>query len=158
MSRIIKAWTAEKLGGDEMPWGNMIIEGKKFLICCGHTGRSPDKKQEYPEASERDDFTAADQAAMVTCPHTMEEQAILCLEKIKASLQAGGTSFENVFWVDTVVTRRSDRLRASRAMRKWMEKECSEFYKIPRPGFLRVAGLDHPDMLIEISMWACIPE
>ena len=108
---------------------------------------------------ERDDFESADQAALTTCPHNIEDQVIIILEKIKASLRQAGTSFDNVFYIDYYLTHRFNWPRAWRTMKKWMDRECPEFFNKPRPAVLAIMdGLDHPDMLIEIRMWACVPE
>ena len=159
MSKITKWFPGPTVGGDVMPWGDVIIEGKKWLICAGLTGRSFGQKQEDPELLERDDFESDDQAALSVCPRDIETQVVLILEKIKASLERAGTSFDNVFCVDYYIVRRLDFPRAWRAMKKWMDNECPEFFDKPRPAVLtNVHGLDHPDMLIEIRMWACVPE
>ena len=158
-SRIAKFFHGPKLGGDVMPWGNAIVEGTKFLVCSGHTGRDPNKKQEYPELLENEDFTTADQAAMNVCPHNVDEQVIIILEKMKKSLERAGTSFENVFYIDYILTRREDWFKVWRTMEKWMNKECPDFFERPRPNVLWIVhGLDHPDMLVEMRIWACIPE
>ncbi|MFC1995703.1 hypothetical protein ACFLVM_02370 [Chloroflexota bacterium] len=160
MSEIVEYFGGtEVCAGDVMPWGNMTVEGTKFLICSGLTGRDPNKKQEYPELLERDDFTTADQAALNVCPHNIEDQVVLILEKYKKLFNEVGTSFDNVFYCDYYTIQRSDFPTAWRAFKKWMDKECPDWFKRPRPGVLTVQhGLDHPDMLIEIKMWATIPE
>ncbi len=159
MSKIVKWFPGPILGGDEMPWGDVITEGTKILHLSGLTGRSFDKKQEFPETLERDDFETADQAAMNVCPHNIEDQTILILEKIKVSLERAGTSFDNVFYVDYYLTERYNWPRAWRTMKKWMDKECPDFFKRPKPNVLLIVrGLGHPDMLIEIKMKACVPD
>ena len=108
---------------------------------------------------ERDDFTSADQAALNVCPHNIEDQVILILEGYKKSFDRAGTSFENVFLCDYYLTERYNWPRAWRTFQKWMNKECPDWFKRPRPGVLSIVhGLDHHDMLIEIKMWACVPE
>ena len=81
-------------------------------------------KQEYPEMLEDDSFTSADEARLVTCPHSIEEQTELILEKIKAALDAHDTGFENVFNTDFFVTDRALWPAALRTMKKWMDREC----------------------------------
>jgi hypothetical protein len=44
-------------------------------------------------------------------------------------------------------------------MKNWMDDECPEYFKTPRPGVLSIVhGLDHPDMLVELKMQATLPE
>ena len=159
MSEIVKFISGPKLGGDEMPWGSIIVEGNRFLFCSGLTGRAFDKKQEYPELIERNDYTVHDQVSLEVCPHNIEDQVILIMEKYKALFKEAGTSFDNVFYVDYYLTDRYNWPTAWRTMKKWMDKECPDFFKRPRPNVLQIVyGLAHPDMLIEIKMLACVPE
>jgi enamine deaminase RidA (YjgF/YER057c/UK114 family) len=167
MSRIVKVLDSEILGGDVMPWGNLILEigGDKILVCAGVTGRGFNMKQEYPEMIEQEDFDTAKQASIVTCPHTIEEQVEIILEKYDKNFKEAGTSFENVFYVDYYFTQRYNFPRAFRAMRKWFAKRYPNlWWYTDKPPYHRITGtlaivqgLDHPDMLIEIKMWAAIP-
>ena len=167
MSRIVKVMESEVLGGDVMPWGNLILEigGDKILVCAGVTGRSPDLKQEYPEMIEQEDFGTARQAALVTCPHTIEEQVEIILEKYDKIFKDAGTSFENVFYVDYYFTQRYNFPGAFRAMRKWFAKRYPDLWWFThKPPYQQITGilaivqgLDHPDMLVEIKMWAAVP-
>jgi enamine deaminase RidA (YjgF/YER057c/UK114 family) len=169
MSRILKVMEdAEVCKGDVMPWGNVIIEvgGDKLLICSGHTGRGLDMKQEYPEMLEQEHFGTAEQAALNTCPHTIEEQVVIILEKIDRVLKWGGTSWENVYYGDYYLTQRYNFPPAFRTMKKWFNEHYPNLWwfndKVPYhhlPCVLTIVqGLDHPDMLIEIKMWATIPD
>jgi enamine deaminase RidA (YjgF/YER057c/UK114 family) len=168
MSRILKVMKdAEVCKGDVMPWGNAIIEvgGDKLLICSGHTGRGLDMKQEYPEMLEQEGFGTSEHAALTTCPHSVEEQTVIALEKIDRVLKWGGTSWENVYYGDYYLTQRYNFPPAFRAMKKWFNKRYPDlwWFNNKRPYhslpcvLTIVQGLDHPDMLIEIKMWATIP-
>ena len=159
MSEVTEWFPTETLDGDIMPWYGCVVQGTKFLVLPGITGRGTDMKQEYPELLEEDDFHSEDQARLVTCPHSVEEQTELILEKIKAALVSHGVGFENVFYCDYFITDRALWPAAWRTMKAWMEKECPEYFATPRPGVLSIVhGLDHPDMLIEIKMQATLPE
>jgi len=169
MSKILQIMEdAEVLKGDVMPWGNVIIEvgGDKLLICSGHTGRGYNMKQEYPEMLEEDHFDTSEQASFNACPHNIEEQTVIALEKIERVLKWAGTSFENVFYTDYYLTQRYNFPRAFRAMKKWFNQKYPGLWwfndKRPyhrMPCVLQIVqGLDHPDMLIEIKMWAVIPD
>ena len=159
MSKITQWFPTETLHGDVMPWYGCVIEGNRWLILPGMTGRGHDLKQEYPEMLEDDSFDSADQARLVACPHSVEEQTELILEKIKAALDANDTGFENVFNTDYFCTDRALWPACFRTMKRWMDKECPEFFERPTPSVLSIVhGLDHPDMLIEIRMWATLPE
>ena len=95
----------------------------------------------------------------LTCPHSIEEQTELILEKIKAALDAHDTGFENVFNTDFFVTDRALWPAAIRTMKKWMDRECPVYFERLGPNVLSyVTGLGHLDMLIEIRMWATLPE
>ena len=159
MSEITEWFPTETLKGDVMPWYGCVIEGSRFLILPGMTGRGYDMKQEYPEMAEDESFTSADQARLVTCPHSIEEQTELILTKIKAALDAYDIGFDRVFNHDSLITDRALWPAAMRTMTKWMDKECPEFFQRPPPNTLSIiTGLDHPDMLIEMRMWATLPE
>ena len=159
MSEITEWFPTETLGGDVMPWYGCVVEGTRFLILPGMTGRGFDMKQEYPEMLEDESFTSADQARLVTCPHSIEEQTELVLTKIKAALDSHGVGFEHVFNCDFFITDRALWPAAMRTMKKWMDPVCPEFFERPPPNTLSIiTGLDHPDMKIEIRMWATLPE
>ena len=159
MSEITEWFPTETLQGDVMPWHGCVIEGNKWLILPGMTGRAADMKQEYPELLEDDDFHSDDQARLVVCPHSIEEQTVLILEKIKAALDSHDVGFENVFYTDYYLTDRALWPACWRTMKEWMDKECPVFFERVGPCVLQIVhGLDHPDMLIEIKMWATLPE
>lgn len=159
MSEITEWFPTEECAGDTMPWYGCVIQGTRFLILPGMTGRGPDMKQEYPELIENDDFHSDDQARLVACPHSIEEQTELILTKIKRQLDAHDTGFENVFNTDYFLTDRALWPAMFRTMKKWMDEECPVFFERPTPSVLSIVhGLDHPDMLIELRMWATLPE
>lgn len=159
MSEITKWFPTEICKGDVMPWFGCVIEGTKWLILPGITGRGPDMKQEYPELLEQEDFDSGDQARLVVCPHSVEEQTEIILERIEKLLEENGTSFANVFNCDYFITDRANWPDCWRTFKKWMDARAPEYFQFPRPGVLSVVhGLDHPDMLVEIRMWATIPE
>jgi enamine deaminase RidA (YjgF/YER057c/UK114 family) len=159
MSEVTEWFPTETLHGDVMPWYGCVIEGNRWLILPGMTGRSPDVKQEYPEILEDEGFTPADEARLVTCPHSIEEQTELILEKIKAALDAHDTGFENVFNTDFFLTDRALWPAALKTMKRWMDPVCPAYFERPGPNVLSfVNGLGHRDMLIEIRMWATLPE
>jgi enamine deaminase RidA (YjgF/YER057c/UK114 family) len=159
MSEIKEWFPTEVLHGDVMPWYGCVVQGKRFLILPGLTGRGPDMKQEYPELLEQENFDSGDQALLVACPHSVEEQTVLILEKQKKVLEENGTNFDNVFRCDYFVIDRAVWPDAFRTMKKWFEREWPEWLEHQRPSVLSIVhGLDHPDMLIEIRMWATLPE
>lgn len=161
MSEIVE-WLSppEVCAGDPMPWGALIIEGDRFLITAGLTGRDPDKPQEYPAMLEDDSFESIDQASLNVAPHGIEEQTRLVLEKNERVLEEANTSFENVFYSAFYVTERHNWPTAFRTVRDFMrDNGYDDYLDKPRPNVMSVVdGLDHPDMLIEIMMWATVPE
>ena len=68
MSEITEWFPTETLGGDVMPWYGCVVEGSRFLILPGMTGRGFDMKQEYPEMLEDEDPKKAERvmAALLT--------------------------------------------------------------------------------------------
>jgi enamine deaminase RidA (YjgF/YER057c/UK114 family) len=159
MSEITKWFPTEVCKGDVMPWFGCVIQGSKWLILPGITGRGRDMKQEYPELLEQEHFDSGDQARLVVCPHSVEEQTVLILEKIEKLLADNGTSFGNVFNCDYYITDRANWPDCWRTFKSWMDGRAPEYFEFPRPGVLSIVhGLDHPDMLVEIRMWATVPE
>ena len=74
------------------------------------------------------------------------------LERIKRVLEAAGTSLDNVLTVTTHLTKRDD-LTA-------YNEEYAKYFPTNKPArtTVTVATLNSPDLLIEITVTACIPE
>jgi 2-iminobutanoate/2-iminopropanoate deaminase len=90
-------------------------------------------------------------------PHTGEvgkdirEQTRNVLERIKLILEAAGTSLDNVLTATTYLTDR-DNLSA-------YNEEYGKYFPTSKPArtTVTVASLNAPDLLIEITVTACIP-
>jgi 2-iminobutanoate/2-iminopropanoate deaminase len=80
----------------------------------------------------------------------VREQTQLVLERIKVILEAAGTSLENVLTVTTHLTRRED-LAA-------YNEEYNRYFPIDKPARTTVeVMLNMPELLVEITVIACIP-
>lgn len=147
------------MGGNEMPWSRgVVIEGTKWAMCSGATGRYPDRKQEYPELTEKTNWTTEDQVKIQVCPHSIEEQTKLVWQELKKNLEDLGTNIDNIFHIYWFLQHRYDWPIAWRTSREFWKQYAPELYKRPVNGTLIVEiGLDHPDMLIEIQVMAAVP-
>ena len=82
----------------------------------------------------------------------IREQTRNVLERIKLVLEAAGTSLDNVLTATTYLTSRDD-LTA-------YNEEYSKYFPNNRPArtTVTVASLNAPELLIEITVTACIPD
>src|SRR5262245_52624084 len=81
----------------------------------------------------------------------VREQTEFALERVKMILQSAGTSLENVLTVLTHLTRRED-LAA-------YNEEYAKFFPNNKPARTTVeAKLNFPELLVEITVTACMPE
>ena len=81
----------------------------------------------------------------------IREQTRNILERVRVILQAAGTSLDNVLTATTYLTRRED-LAA-------YNEEYAKFFPTNKPArtTVTVASLNAPELLIEITVTACIP-
>ena len=81
----------------------------------------------------------------------IREQTRNVLERIKAILEAAGTSMDNVLTATTYVIRREDVPAYN--------EEYAKYFPTDKPArtTVTVASLNSPDLLIEITVTACIP-
>jgi 2-iminobutanoate/2-iminopropanoate deaminase len=81
----------------------------------------------------------------------IREQTRNVLERIKQVLEAAGTSLDNVLTATTYLTNR-DNLAA-------YNEEYARYFPTNKPArtTVTVASLNTPDLLIEITVTACIP-
>ena len=82
----------------------------------------------------------------------VREQTRNIMERIKAVLAAAGTSLDNVLTATTYLTRRED-LAA-------YNEEYAKYFPTDKPArtTVTVASLNAPELLIEITVTACIPD
>jgi len=81
----------------------------------------------------------------------IREQTRNVLERIRLILAAAGTSLDNVLTVTTYLTKRED-LAA-------YNEEYGKYFPTNKPARTTVeVMLNHPDLLIEITATACIPD
>ena len=82
----------------------------------------------------------------------IREQTRNVLERIKVVLTAAGTSLDNVMSAMTHLTRRED-LAA-------YNEEYAKYFPTDKPArtTVTVASLNAPELLIEITVIACVPE
>jgi 2-iminobutanoate/2-iminopropanoate deaminase len=82
----------------------------------------------------------------------IREQTRNVLERIKVVLEAAGTSLDNVLSATTYLTNRND-LNA-------YNEEYGKYFPSNRPArtTVTVAALNAPELLIEITVTACIPD
>ena len=81
----------------------------------------------------------------------IREQTRNILERVKVILEAAGTSLDNVLTATTYLTRRED-LAA-------YNEEYAKYFPTNKPArtTVTVAALNAPELLIEITVTACIP-
>ena len=81
----------------------------------------------------------------------VREQTRNTLERIKVVLEAAGTSLDNVLTATTYLTRRED-LAA-------YNEEYAKYFPTDKPArtTVTVASLNAPELVIEITVTACIP-
>ena len=81
----------------------------------------------------------------------VREQTRNILERVKAILESAGTSLDNVLTATTYLTRRED-LAA-------YNEEYAKFFPADKPArtTVTVASLNAPELLIEITVTACVP-
>ena len=82
----------------------------------------------------------------------IREQTRNILERIKAILAAAGTSLDNVLTATTYLTNREN-LAA-------YNEEYGKYFPASKPArtTVTVASLNNPELLIEITVTACIPD
>ena len=81
----------------------------------------------------------------------VREQTRYAIERIKMILETAGTSLDNVLTVFTHLTKRED-LAA-------YNEEYAKFFPTNKPARTTVeAMLNFPELLVEITVTACIPE
>jgi len=81
----------------------------------------------------------------------VREQTRFALERVKRILEAAGTSLENVLSVTTHLTKREN-LAA-------YNDEYGKFFPTNKPARTTVeAMLNYPELLVEITVTACIPD
>ena len=80
----------------------------------------------------------------------IREQTRYVLERIKTILAAAGTSLDNVLTVTTHLTRREDVAAYN--------EEYAKYFPTNKPARTTVsAALNSPELLVEITVTACIP-
>jgi 2-iminobutanoate/2-iminopropanoate deaminase len=81
----------------------------------------------------------------------IREQTRNVLERIKMILEAAGTSLDNVLTATTYLTRRED-LAA-------YNEEYAKYFPTDKPArtTVTVAALNNPELVIEITVTACVP-
>jgi len=81
----------------------------------------------------------------------VREQTNFALQRVAAILEAAGTSLENVLTVLTHLTKREDLAEYN--------DEYARFFPADKPARTTVeVMLNSPDLLVEITATACIPE
>ena len=82
----------------------------------------------------------------------IREQTRNVLERIKTILEAAGTSMDNVLTATTYVTRREDVPAYN--------EEYAKYFPTNKPArtTVTVASLNSPELVIEITVTACIPD
>jgi enamine deaminase RidA (YjgF/YER057c/UK114 family) len=119
--------------GIERPNPNLSLATKfgNLVFVAGQTGRHP---------------------ATGEVGRDIREQTRNTLERIKVILAAAGTSLDNVLSAMTHLTRRED-LAA-------YNEEYAKYFPMDKPArtTVTVASLNSPELLIEITVIACIPD
>jgi 2-iminobutanoate/2-iminopropanoate deaminase len=82
----------------------------------------------------------------------IREQTRFTLERIKVVLAGAGTSLENVLTATTYLTRREDVAAYN--------EEYAKYFPTGKPArtTVTVAALNFPELLVEITVTACIPD
>jgi 2-iminobutanoate/2-iminopropanoate deaminase len=81
----------------------------------------------------------------------VREQTNYALQRVKTILEAAGTSLDNVLTVTTYLTKREDLADYN--------DEYGQFFPTDKPARTSVeVMLNSPDLLVEITVIACVPE
>ena len=81
----------------------------------------------------------------------VREQTNYALQRVKTILEAAGTSLDNVLTVTTYLTKREDLADYN--------DEYGKFFPTDKPARTSVeVMLNSPDLLVEITVIACVPE
>ena len=81
----------------------------------------------------------------------VREQTNYALQRVKTILEAAGTSLDNVLTVTTHLTKREDLADYN--------DEYGQFFPTDKPARTSVeVMLNSPDLLVEITVIACVPE
>ncbi len=81
----------------------------------------------------------------------VREQTRYAIERVKLILENAGTSLDNVLTVLTHLTKREDLVAYN--------EEYAKFFPANKPARTTVeAMLNYPELLVEITVTACIPE
>ena len=82
----------------------------------------------------------------------IREQTRNVLERIKLILAAAGTSLDNVLTATTYRDPARGRAR--------LQRECAKYFPTTKPArtTVTVASLNSPELVIEITVTACIPD
>lgn len=123
-------------GGRAMPWGvGATAHGLVFL--SGAEGRDP----------------ANDEV-----PPSMRAQLWMALDKIKERLEEAGTSVDNIVKIVWYITSRDLREEFWQARDEWFAKNAPRLIEDRSyAGTLLIAGLDRPEMLVEVDVIASLP-
>ena len=106
--------------------GLLVPEGARVLVTSGQLGIGLDD----------------------SVPATIEDQAILCFEAIKAILEEAGMGFEDVIRISGFVTRRED-FPAYMTVRDRYTRD-----PLPTSTLIIVSGFTRPEFLVEVEVTA----
>jgi enamine deaminase RidA (YjgF/YER057c/UK114 family) len=122
-----------------------------ILFLSGSTGRDP-----FEDAPSRTpDEERAGRSKVVG---GIKEQVRQALDDIKNNLEMMGASLENIVMFRYYLPRREDVFDMRDEMYSFFEEHEPDLREHPRPAtLLRGAGIDLPDMLVEIEAWAVVP-
>jgi enamine deaminase RidA (YjgF/YER057c/UK114 family) len=137
----------------KMNWGKGFrTKGEvDILFLAGSTGRDPltDGPCRTPDQ---------ERAGKGKVVGGIKEQTRAALMEIKSSLEIMGASLKNIVFFRYYLPRREDVFDMRDEMYKFFKEFEPDLFQHPRPAtLLRGAGIDLPDMLVEIEAWAVVP-
>lgn len=138
---------------EKMPWGmGFRTKGDvDILFLAGSTGRDPFEDALSLTLEE-------EQAGKSKVVGGLREQIRQALWNIKNNLEMMGASLKNIVFFRYYLTRREDVYDLRDEVHRFFEEFEPDLAEHRRPGtLLRGAGIDLPDMLVEIEAWAVVP-
>lgn len=141
---------------EKMNWATGIRTKGDFdlLICSGSTGRHP--FEDAPRFNAKYEYTPGVGAGKVV--GGLREQTRQCLMDIKNNLDTMGASLKNIVMFRWYLVAGQDVYEMRNEAYKFYKEFEPDLIEHFRPGtFIRVAGLDLPEMLVEVEAWAVAP-
>ena len=163
-----KARELEEKGKTEYEWGTLWPHYHKemmnwacgfrtrgdvdILFLSGSTGRDP--LEDAPCRNSDDERAGKGKVVSLN----MREQTRQCWMDIKSNLEMMGASLKNIIMFRWYLVGNQDVFEMRNEAYRFYKEFETDLIEHFRPGtFIRVAGLDLPEMLVEVEAWAVVP-